>query len=137
MEYNDIENIFFEKLNEGSKAYKLLVIYTPFDLMMIKSFFISENIPYFVEFGHLMKVYPFVHASNYNNANIYILDEDYNDAIFLIKSYIKSKKLNEYKFQRTLRSAFEYICIGWVVPSPDYFLGFNVNYKELTPTNKA
>ena len=66
LDYNIMENEFFEKIKQGNIAYKLLKIYTPFDLMMIKSFLISENIPYYVEFEHLMKVYPFIHCPNYN-----------------------------------------------------------------------
>jgi hypothetical protein len=127
--YNEIENIFFENIKMGKSAYKLLRIYTSFDLMMIKSFFISENIPYFVEFEHLMKIYPFVKCGNYNNSNIYILDEDYNDAIIVINNYLKNKKFNEYKVKNVLWNVFEYLLMNYVVTSPQKYLCIDVNYK--------
>jgi len=122
--------VFYVLIKEGNTAYKLLNIYTPLDLMMIKSFFISENIPYYIEFEYLMKVQPYIHCLNYNNVNIYILDEDYNDAIIIINNYINSKKLNTYKVGNVFRSIFEYICTSWVIPSPHYFLGIEIYYKK-------
>ena len=130
LDYNEMENIFFEKIKKGMLPYKLLNIYTPFDLMMIRSFFISENIPYYVEFEHFMKVYPFIHSTNYNNCNIYILDDDYNDAIYIINNYIKSKYINEHKIKDVFRGVFEYIIMGWIITSPYNYLGFDVNFKN-------
>jgi len=69
LDYDIMENLFFEKIKQGHIEHKLLKIYSSFDLMMIRSFFISENVPYYVEFEHLMKIYPFIHAANYNNLN--------------------------------------------------------------------
>jgi len=130
LDYNENEYIFFKNIYNGKPFYKLLSIYTPFDLMMIRSFFISENIPYYVEFEHLMKVYPFIHGENYNNTNIYILYEDYNDAIFIINNYIKSKNINEYNIKNTFKGLLEYLIMGWVVTSPENTIGFDVNYNN-------
>jgi len=129
-DYNVIEKLFFEKIKEGNISYKLLSIYTPFDLMMIKSLFISENIPYYVEFEHLMGLRPFVQSLNYNDVKFYILEEDYNDAIIVINSYIENKNLNEYKIKSVLRNVFEYLIIAWIVPSPQNYLGIDVSYKN-------
>ena len=129
-DYNEIENMFFEKIREGKPAYKLLRIYTSFDLMMIKSFFISENIPYYIEFGHLMKVFPFIQCVNYNNTNVYILEENYYDAIIVINDYIKYKNLNEYKIKNVFWGAFEYLLMSYVVISPQKHLSIDVNYKK-------
>jgi hypothetical protein len=131
LDYNNIEKTFFEGIRDGDSPYKLLSIYTPFDLMMIKSFFISENIPYYVEFEHLMGLKPFVHSLNYNNVNFYILEKDYDDAIIVIDNYIESKNLDKYKAKDVFRNIFETICIFWVMPSPQNHLGFYVNYKNL------
>ena len=108
LDYNDIENKFFEEVKKGKSRYKLLKIYTSFDLMMIKSLFISEGIPYYIEFGYLMKIYPFLHCANYNNANMYILEEDYDDSINVIKNYIKNKNFSEYKLRNVGRNFFEF-----------------------------
>jgi len=129
LDYNGTEKIFFENINNGKVKYELLKIYTPFDLMMIKSLFISENIPYYVEFEHLMKVYPFVYIENYNNSRMYILEEDYDDAITVVKYYIGNKALEEYKIKYALRGIIEYFLMGWVVTSPQNHLGLDINYK--------
>jgi hypothetical protein len=131
LDYNDVEKAFFEKIKEGNLPYKLLSIYTPFDLIMLKSFFISENIPYYVEFERLMGLLPFVHILNYNNVNFYILEKDYDDAITIINDYIKNKELSNYKIKEVSRSVFEIVCINWVIPSPKNYLGIDVNYKNL------
>ena len=130
LEYNEIEEMFFQKTHEGYIPYKFLNIYTPLDLMMIKSLFISEQIPYYTEFEHIMGLRPFVQSINYNNTNFYIIEEDYNDAIKIIEEYIKLKNLNNYKFTETIRGIFEYLMIGWVIPSPNNFLGIEINYKK-------
>jgi hypothetical protein len=130
LDYNDMENAFFDKIKEGSMAYKILRIYTPFDLMMIKSFFISENIPYYVEFEHRMKIEPFVQILNCNNVNLYVLDEDYSDSIIVLKNYIKNNNYDEFKIRSAFRGIFEFICIGWVVPSPHNYLGIEIIYKS-------
>jgi len=127
LDYDDIENNFFEEVKKGKSRYKLLEIYTSFDLMMIKSLFISESIPHYIEFGHLMKLYPFLHCQNYNNANMYILEEDYDDSINVIRNYIKNKNLSEYKLRSVGRNVFEYFIMAYVVPSPQNHLGIDVN----------
>ena len=137
LEYNESEEMFFQKIREGYVPYKLLNIYTPLDLMMIKSLFVSEQIPYYTEFEHLMGLRPFVQTINYNNANFYILKEDYNDAIIVIEEYIRLKILDKYKFSETIRSIFEYLMIGWVVPSPNSFLGIEVNYNKKAKNGDA
>jgi hypothetical protein len=136
LDYNDIEKAFFEGIKGGNFSYKLLSIYTPLDLMMIRSLFISENIPYYVEFEHLMKLQPFVNSLNYNNVNFYILEKDYDDAIIVVDNYLENKILNEYKIKDVLRSIFEIICIFWVMPSPENNLLMDVNYKYLSSCKK-
>ena len=129
MDYNDMEKLFFAKMKEEFISYKLLDIYTLLELMMIKSLFISENRPYYVEFENLMSLRPFVHCKNYNNAKIYILEEDYSDSLIVINSYIKNKDLNKYKIKNVFGNILEYIISGWVIPSPHNYLGIDVNYK--------
>jgi len=130
LDYNDMENLFFENIKNGKIKYRLLSIYTPFDLMMIKSLLISENIPYYAEFEHLMGLRPFVHSLNYNNSNIYILEEDYDDAITVINHYIGNKKLNEYNIKGTVRGIIEMLCINWVVTTPQNYMGMEIHYKK-------
>jgi hypothetical protein len=111
---NEVEELFFIKIYEGSYPYKLLSIYIPFDLMMIKSLLISTMIPYYVEFEHIMGLVPLFYCINYNNANLYILEEDYNDAILVIKNHLKNKALDKYD----------------AIPFPKNHMGFYINYKQ-------
>jgi len=48
LDYNEMEIIFFNEISKDNRPYKLLGIYFPFDLMIIKSLFMSEQIPYYV-----------------------------------------------------------------------------------------
>jgi hypothetical protein len=129
LDYNDMENSFFNEISERNRPYKLLNIYFPLDLMIIKSLFISEQIPYYVEFEHFMGVRPFVHIINYNNTNLYILEKDYNDAIIVLENYLKGKTLNNHKIREKVRNLFELLLISWVVYSPQNNLGIEINYK--------
>ncbi|MDR2964613.1 MAG: hypothetical protein LBU88_02430 [Treponema sp.] len=130
LNYNIIENIFFDNIKKGKIPYKILNIYTPFDLMMIKSLFISENIPYYVEFEYLMKVQPFMHGLNYNNVNLYILEEDYNDAMIVIKNYLKTKNTEKYKIKKILRNVVEMVFFNYTAPNPNIYLGIDIYYKK-------
>jgi hypothetical protein len=130
LDYNEIENIFFDKVSEKNRPYKLLNIYFPFDLMIIKSLLLSEQIPYYVEFEHFMAVKSFIQIINYNNTNLYILEEDYNDAIIVVENYLKTKTLDKYKIKEAVRNLFELLLINWVVLSPQNNLGIEINYKK-------
>ena len=130
IKYNEMEEMFFKEICNGKYIYKILEIYSPYDLMIIKSILISENIPYYNEFEHLMKVWPFVHSLNYNNSNLYILEEDYEDTIIIIKEYIENKNIKNYNIKGVFRNVLEYLIMTWVIPSPNDNLGFDVNYKK-------
>jgi hypothetical protein len=130
MDYNEMEIIFFKKISKVNRPYKLLNIYFPFDLMIIKSLFMSEQIPYYVEFEYFMGVKPFVQIINYNNTNFYILEEDYNDAIIVLENYLKTKIFNNYKIKEKIRNIFEFAFISWVIYSPQNNLGIEINYKK-------
>jgi hypothetical protein len=131
LDYNEMELIFLNKISEKNRPYKLLNIYFPFDLMIIKSLFMSEQIPYYVEFEHFMGVKPFVQIINYNNSNFYILEEDYNDAIIVLENYLITKTLNNYKIKEKIRNIFELAIISWVIYSPQNNLGIEINYKKI------
>lgn len=127
--YNEMEKQFFERISEKNKPCKLLNIYFPYDLMLIKSMFLTTQIPYYVEFEHRMSLEPCIHIINCNNTNVYILEEDYRDAIRLIQDYLKTKALINYKVKEKIRNAFELLVLGWVVLSPKSNLGIEVIYR--------
>jgi hypothetical protein len=127
--YNKVEELFFIKIKKGSRPYKLLSIYFPFDLMMIKSLFISEQIPYYVEFEHFMAVRPFIYCINYNNTNLYILEEDYGDAIMIINNYSGNRISKKYEIKTVIRNLVEMLVIAWIIPSPKNNTGMYIHYK--------
>ena len=128
--YNDMENLFFEKFNLGIKPYKLLDIYTPMDLMLIESLLLSEEIPYHCDFKHFMGVRPFLPIINYNNVNLYIFEEDYNDAIIIINEYINRKNIKTYNLKDRARNCLELLIGGWMAYDPNKYLGITVYIKE-------
>jgi hypothetical protein len=130
LDYNEMEEEFFNKISEENRPYKLLNIYFPIDLMMIESLLISVQIPYYIDFKYFMGVRPFVKTINYNNANLYILENDYNDAIILLQDYLKSKTLENYKLNEKIRSIIEILMIFWIIPSAQNTLGIDIYYKE-------
>jgi hypothetical protein len=132
LNYNNTEIMFFENIKNGKIPYKILNIYTPFDLMMIKSLFISEDIPYYVEFEHIMKIQPFIHGLNYNNVNLYILENDYDDAINVIINYINTKISTKYNIKNVFRNIIEMLLFFRVVSSPSDYLGIDIYYKNDT-----
>ncbi|MDR1836303.1 MAG: DUF2007 domain-containing protein [Treponema sp.] len=89
----EIEKVFFEKIKDGEKAFKIMIIYSQLDLMLIKSLFHLEQIPYYVEFEYSSAIYPGTFIDSLANSNIYILEKDYDDAIKIIEEYKNKKEI--------------------------------------------
>jgi hypothetical protein len=87
----EMEEIFYSEVKNGEKAYKLMNIFNQFDLMFVKSLFQSEQIPYYIESEYTSKIRPGMQIGSFGNADVYILDKDYNDAIIIIEEYRKNK----------------------------------------------
>jgi cbb3-type cytochrome oxidase subunit 3 len=137
LDYNEMEKMFFDKISGKNRPYKLLNIYFPFDLMFIKSLLLSEQIPYYVEFEHFMSIRPFVQIINYNNTNLYILEEDYNDAIIVTENYLKTKTLNKYEIKEVFGNLIELALMNWVALSPQNNLGIEIIYKKSGNINET
>ena len=130
IEWNNMECLFFQKVNNGCRPYKLLDIYTPMDLMLIESLFLSEKIPYYCNFRHFMGLRPFVQIINYTNCNFFILEKDYPKAILIINDYMKTKDLDDYNKKDTVRNIVEIIVGFWLVYNPKKILGITIFRKE-------
>jgi hypothetical protein len=130
---NEIEDQFFDKVKNGKEKYKLLKIDNQFDLMFIKSLFQSENIPYYVEFEQISRMRPGMYIGDLGNYNLlYILDEDYNDAIKVVKKYIKRKKdtIKNENTKENIRNFVEVFFANWKVPSASDTNGIEIIYKK-------
>ena len=86
--YIEMEDVFFDEVNNGEKSYRLMDIFDQFDLMFLKSLFQSEQIPYRVDFQYGSKLYPGL-CMAFN-----ILERDYNDALQVITIFDRRKNKN-------------------------------------------
>lgn len=127
LEY-EMEARFYREAARGKKVLRFLHIYSQFDVMLIKSLLQSEGIPFHTEFEHMNKVRPGLAIRNYNQITVTILDEDYRDALELIRTYRKSGH------EEGRASAFRYMAellVGnWCVPAAGNPLGMEVLLKD-------
>ena len=132
---NEIEDMFFEKVSNGKEKIQFLKIDNQFDLMFIKSMFQSENIPYYVEFENISRMRPGMYIGDLGNYNlVYILEEDYDIGIKVVKKYIENKLKKAVNGKNTkkenLRNFTEVIFGNWKVPSANETHGIEIIYKK-------
>ncbi len=130
--YHEMEELFFSEVSNGKERYEFLKIYNQFDLMFIKSLFQSEAIPYYTKFEHVSHIRPGMFIGDLGNYNIlYILDEDYNDAVEIVEHYVKTKqKDGEENAASDLRNVAEILLANWKVPSANDTGGIHIMYKN-------
>ncbi|MDR2897491.1 MAG: hypothetical protein LBU99_01660 [Spirochaetaceae bacterium] len=129
-EYNEVEETFFSEVSGGKEKYQFLKIHNQFDLLFIKSIFQSENIPFYVEFEHISKIRPGMYIGDLGNYTLlYILDENYNDAVELVENYLNTKKTNTEK-RKPIRNTAEILFGNWKVPSATDTDGIEILYKN-------
>jgi ABC-type antimicrobial peptide transport system permease subunit len=133
-ENNEIEELFFKEVSSGKEKYRFLKISSQFDLMFIKSLFQSESIPYYVEFEKISRTRPGMYVGDLGNYNLlYILDDDYDDALEVVKNYMQTKKHNKENIsenKENIRNLSEVIIGNWKVPSATDIDGIEIMYKE-------
>jgi hypothetical protein len=129
----EMENVFFEEVNNGKPKRRFLKIDNQFDLMFIKSLFQSESIPYYTEFEKISGIRPGMYIGDLGNYNLlYILEEDYDDALEIIQEYIEKKKTSktENGNKESLRNIAEVVFGNWRVPSASDTNGVEIIYKK-------
>ena len=135
VENKEIEEIFFKEVSNGKEKIRFLKIDNQFDLMFIKSIFQSENIPYYIEFENISRMRPGMYVGDLGNYNlVHILEKDYDNAIKIVKEYIKNKKNNientENIKKEYVRNIFEILFGGWKVPSASDTHGIEIIFKK-------
>jgi len=125
----EMEEIFYKEARNGEKTYKLLNVFNQFDLMFVKSIFRSEQVPYYIESENVSRIRPGMQVGSFGNADIYILDKDYDDAIKIIEEY-KKNKLDNYKEKQTIRKPLEVLFGSWTVPEANDIDGIEIKYKN-------
>ena len=133
-ENNNIEEIFFNEVKNGKEKIVFLKIDNQFDLMFIKSLFQSVNIPYYVEFENISSMRPGMYIGDLGNYNLlYILEDDYYNAIDVVNNYLQTKKEHkneDNKNKENARNLAEILFGNWKVPSADDTNGIEIIYKK-------
>jgi hypothetical protein len=131
LDNNIIEDKFFERVSSGETRLPFLKIDNQFDLMFIKSLFQSEQIPYYIDFEHISKVRPGMMIGDLGNYNLlYILENDYDDALEVIHTYLENK-INEYNGKDEKgKHLIEILFSNWKVPSAGDIDGLRILYKS-------
>jgi hypothetical protein len=127
--YIEMEEMFYEEMKNGKKAYNLISAFNQFDLMFVKSLFQSEQIPYYIESEHASRIRPGMQIGSFGSANVYILDEDYNDAVKIVEEY-RNNKTKNYKEKITIRKPVEVLVGAWPVPEAGDSNGIVLKYKK-------
>lgn len=91
----EMEDVFFQEARKGKTAVKFMHLFYLKDIMILKSLFQSEGIPYKIENEHLPSVLAGYGVTGFNHTDFYILKENYEDALKIVTEYAKNKKLNE------------------------------------------
>jgi hypothetical protein len=125
----EMEDMFYEEIGNGEKTYQLIYVFNQFDLMFIKSLFQSEQIPYYIESEHISSIRPGMQIGAFGNANVYILEKDYNDAIKIIEEY-RNNKMKNYNEKITIRKPAEVLIGAWPVPEAGDVNGIIIKYKK-------
>jgi hypothetical protein len=84
----EMEDIFLNEIQKGEKSCKIMDVSDQVDLMLVKSLFQSEQIPYKAEFEHGSALYagaPVIETA------VYVLKKDHDDALKVIEEYDKAK----------------------------------------------
>lgn len=77
----EMEDAFFEAVRGGKKSIKFMYLFYQEDIMIIRSLFQSEGIPYRRENEHLSSILVGSGVAGTNYTAFYILREDYEDAL--------------------------------------------------------
>ncbi|MBP5520561.1 MAG: hypothetical protein J6X84_08290 [Treponema sp.] len=135
IDYSQFEEKFFEQVKSGKKYQHFLNIGSQLDCMMIRSIFSSMDIPTYIEFENINKIYGGVSTcltSNIFSIKLYILIDDYEEALAVIKDYIRNKvellasKQGKDKYIKIL----EILAAPYVISSSQEMLGITVLQKN-------
>jgi hypothetical protein len=124
--FDEMEELFIKKIQDGYKPYKLLYIHFQMDLMLIKSLLHAEKIPYHIEFEHFHRIKPGIDYGFNNATTLYIIENNYDDVIMIIKNYFKNRKEDK----NIPNNITENIIGDWVTQSPKNTNGIEIIYKK-------
>ena len=134
IDFTQFEEKFFEAVKTGKEYQHFLNLSSQFDCMLIRSILASMNIPTYVEGMNINKLYggAFVSTLSDFNIKLYILVDDYDDALDAVKDYLKSKidsESSEIDRNKALQ-VLELIVASTTVSTPQELLGISIIAKK-------
>ena len=90
VDFTNFEDKFFQEVNKGKAYQHFLNLNSDVDCMFIRSVLSSMDIPTYIEGEHANRIFGFRNA-NLLNIKLYILVEDYDEALITVKDYVKNK----------------------------------------------
>ena len=127
VDFTQFEEKFFEAVKAGNEYQHFLNLSFQFDCMLIR-------IPTYVEGMNINKLYggAFVSTLGDFNIKLYILVDDYDDALVAVKDYLKSKidsESSEIDRNKALQ-VLELIVASTTVSTPQELLGISILPKK-------
>lgn len=138
IDYTDFEDKMFEQVQDGKKYQHFLNIGNRADCALIRSMLSSADIYSYTENEKVNALYGgFAGAINQMFCiKLYILTEDYEEALEIVTDYIKSKierlskKSDKSKFEKTLKTLAKIAVAPYLVDKEDELLGIKIMPKE-------
>lgn len=138
IDYTDFGDKMFEQVQDGKKYQHFLNIGNRADCALIRSMLSSADIYSYTENEKVNTLYGgFAGAINQMLCiKLYILTDDYEEALEIVTDFIKSKiarlskKSDKSKFEKTLKTLAKIAAAPYLVDKEDEFLGITIMPKE-------
>ena len=134
VDYTAFEEKLFEEVRNGKDYQHFLNLSSQLDCMLIRSFLASMQIPTYVEGGNLNKIYGGTSTvvTTVFKMKLYILVEDYDEALEVVKDYIKNKvkSLSEKSGSDKYLKVLELMAAPYNISASQEMLGITILAKK-------
>ena len=134
VDYTQFEEKFFDQVKSGKKYQHFLNLGSQLDCMMIRSIFSSMDIPTYIEGENVNKLYGGVSTclSNIFKIKLFILVDDYEEALAVTKDYIRNKieLLSEHQDKDKYVRILEFLAAPDMISNTQEMLGITVLQKK-------
>ena len=139
VDYTAFEEKLFEEVRNGKDYQHFLNLSSQLDCMLIRSFLASMQIPTYVEGGNLNKIYGGTSTvvTTVFKMKLYILVEDYDEALEVVKDYIKNKvkSLSEKSGSDKYLKVLELMAAPYNISASQEMLGITIFTKKTKDEN--
>lgn len=141
IDYTPFEEILFSKVREGYKHLHFLNIASQIDCAIIRSILSAAEIPTYTEGENSNGIYGGASSllNNLFSIKLYILEEDYDEALLIVTDYIKNKanRLKENGDDKNYVKLLEILAAPHQISSKQELLGISIMPKKQNPENKS